>query len=323
MKPMKKTMFISIVPVLLAVSVAPASAETFNASAIKLENIVGRVIITTGNTSNIEVNIDPGARIVDVPPTRVVNGVLRIGSSKEIETRKCNVKGSRSANQYGEHYQVRIKLPGGKLRPLSDYPTIRVSVPTGTDLTLAGGTVFGTAGDMGEVDLLVDGCGKFIVGDVADNLKARINGSGDIVAGTVGGALQSLINGSGDIIIGAVLGDASLRINGSGDIEVDRVRSVVAKINGSGDIEVGSVSGEVETCVNGSGDIEIAGGTAAPFVASIHGSGDIAFGGHANGVRVYIAGSGDIVVNSFEGDLDTDGHRIEVNIDGGRLHVEG
>jgi hypothetical protein len=38
---------------------------------------------------------------------------------------------------------------------------------------------------------------------------------------------------------------------------------------------------------------------------------------------VYIAGSGDIHVASFEGDLDTGGHRVEVKIDNGRLHVEG
>jgi len=299
-----------------------ASAQTYSADAVAVENFVGQVEIVTVSGGNVELSMDGGDGVRDLPQVAVEDGVLRIYYDKRVKVRQCNESARRGS---GDEWlqSVTVKLKGEKKYKLSAYPTLRVSVPVGTDLLLKRGVIFGSAGDMGSADITINSCGEFVIGEIAGDLRVQINGSGDIVAGNVAGDLSAGINGSGDIVVKSVNGETSLRINGSGDIELASVQTLSASINGSGDIAVDQANGSVDLSINGSGDIKVRGGEAVPFKASIRGSGDIVFDGHANNVKVYIAGSGDIHVASFEGDLDTGGHRVEVKIDNGRLHVEG
>jgi hypothetical protein len=319
---MKKTNMIATGAALAMILATGAQAESFSAGSVKLENLVGKVEIVTVSGNQVRLDMDAGAGFMELPQVEVRNGVARIYYSKRIKVRQCSVRAEETDDGY-ELVSVKLKLKGGKKHKLEDYPSIRLEVPAGTDFSAKGGVIFGTAGDLGSVNIGIDSCGDFRMGNIDGDLKANINGSGDFWAGDVSGNVNASINGSGDIVVKSANGNARLHINGSGDIEVAKVKSLTASINGSGDIEVGSTDGEVDLGINGSGDIEVGSGRAAPFEASIHGSGDIAFEGHASGVKVYISGSGDIVVGSYDGKLDTGGHRIEIEIEDGRLHVEG
>lgn len=319
MKPMKQIALFAVTSSLALMAATHVQAETFSANSIRLENLVGMVEIITTTGSEVRLDMEPGTGVMDLPQVDVKNGVAKIHYRDRVRVRSCNSRGK----FLGKDDVVSVRLKGGSKHDILDYPSYRIHVPIGTDLSIRGGAVFGKAGNLGSADLSIDSCGDFSVGDVTGDLKAKVNGSGDIQVGLVGGALYVGVNGSGDVKVGAVSGDAELRINGSGDIEVGIVQALQASINGSGDIEVGSATGEVDLSINGSGDIKVAGGQAAPLEASIRGSGDIGFFGHASGVKVYVSGSGDIVVDSFDGDLDTGGHRIEIQIDDGRLHIEG
>ena len=302
--------------------VGVANAQTYSAGAVAVENFVGQVEFVTVSGGQIELSMSAGDGVRDLPQVAVEDGVLRIYYNERVKVRRCNESGRRGSGSEWLQY-VTIKLKGEKKHKLSAYPSIKISVPAGTDLLLKKGVIFGSAGDVGSADITINSCGEFAVGEIAGDLRVKINGSGDVVAGNVDGNLSAGINGSGDIEVKSVNGETSLRINGSGDIELASVQALSASINGSGDIAVDRANGSVDLSINGSGDIEVRGGEAVPFKASIRGSGDIVFDGHANNVKVYIAGSGDIHVASFEGDLDTGGHRVEVKIDNGRLHVEG
>lgn len=322
MKPMKKFILPPVVFAVLLLSAGIASAQSYAAEALEIENFVGRVEIKTIAGDRVRVGMDAGAGIRDLPQVNLDDGVVRIFYSKRTRVRQCNVRGFDGDGGYNRK-KVTIQLKGARKHKLADYPVLHIGVPAGTDLYASGGVIFGSADDLGSVDMTIQSCGDFRMGNVAGDLSVNINGSGDFWAGAVDGGIQARINGSGDIVTKSAGADARLRINGSGDIEVGDVRSVNASINGSGDIEVAQANGEVDLRINGSGDIEVNGGTAIPLQATIRGSGDIAFEGHASGVKVFISGSGDIVVGSFDGELDTGGHRVEVEIKGGRLHVEG
>ncbi|MCF6293078.1 MAG: DUF2807 domain-containing protein [Robiginitomaculum sp.] len=321
-KSIQKIKLSAIIGSLAFMMAGAVSAQTYSADAVAVENFVGQVEFVTVPGEEIELSMSAGDGVRDLPQVAVEDGVLRIYYDKRVKVRSCNESGRRGSGSEWLQY-VTIKLKGEKKHKLSAYPSLRVSVPANTDLVLKRGVIFGSAGDLASADITVNSCGEFAVGEIAGDLKVKINGSGDIKAGNVTGDLSAGINGSGDIAVKSVNGKTSLRINGSGDIELANVQALSASINGSGDIAVDKANGSVDLSINGSGDIEVRGGEAVPFKASIRGSGEIVFDGHANNVKVYIAGSGDIHVASFEGDLDTGGHRVEVKIDNGRLHVEG
>lgn len=321
MTTMKKTsLMIAALPAFVLTALpAFAGEQSFVAQKLDIENVVGRVTITTADVNRLKVDINNGQDVMDAPTARLSGDVLRVGYDHKQKVRNCSTNGN---IHFGNKGNVQLRLKGGKTHELTAYPSVRITVPQGTALIVRDGAVFGTAGDMGASDVGINSCGDFRMGNVGGDMRAQINGSGDLYAGDVSGTLKVGINGSGDVRIGEVSGNASLAINGSGDIDTGAVQGLDAGINGSGDIKVDSVSGPASVTINGSGDVGIKDGEAAPLSVTVRGSGDISFGGHANGVDYSIAGSGDIDVRSFTGDLNKHGPKADVTIRDGHLHVE-
>ena len=309
----------------LALPAASAlAAQSYDAHALVLKDVTGRVHVRTASVDRISVDIDPGAGVVDAPRVSVRDGAVLVRGNKYRHVR-CSVR----------DHKVRLGVARfgiGKKHKLADFPTVTVTVPQGSSLKISGGRVFGEAGDLAQADVQVNGCGNFSLGAVAGDLEAQLNGSGDLAAGTVGGDADAQLNGSGDLTIGDVSGDADAQVNGSGDLRLGDIGGEAeaqvngsgdlylgaanggldAQVNGSGDIHVAFVQGPVHASINGSGDIVIKGGTATPFAASIIGSGDVAFHGHANGVDARVTGSGDITLASYEGEFRASRHGVHV-----------
>ncbi len=254
-------------------------ADSYDSHKLVLEQVTGSVHIRTADVSKITVDVDDGAGLVDAPEVSFRNGEVLVRGEK-IRNSSCSTRNNKVRLSIGKRW-----YRSGKKHSLEDFPTVTVSVPVGTSLKISGGRVFGEAGDLGEADLQVNGCGKFIIGDVSGDLDAQVNGSGDFIAGAVTGDLDAQVNGSGDLTVGNVAGAAE------------------AQVNGSGDVQINSINGRVVAGINGSGDIIIKGGAASPFKASVIGSGDVAFQGHANGVDARVIGSGDITLASYEGEF--------------------
>ncbi len=276
---------------------ASLAADSYDSRALVLRDVMGTVHIRTTDGSKITIDIDEGTGLIDAPKVSLRKGEVLV-RGKKFHSINCSSRNGKVKLSFGKFWPV------SKKHPLKDFPTITVSVPRGADLEIAGGRVFGEAGNVGNADIQVNGCGNFTLGNVAGDLDAQINGSGDFLAGVVAGDLDAQINGSGDLTVGNVDGKANAQINGSGDLVVGAVgNGIDAQINGSGDIEIASVNGALDAGINGSGDILIRGGTATPFHARIAGSGDVAFQGHANGVSARVVGSGDITLASYEGEF--------------------
>lgn len=318
MTTMKKSkLILAVVPAITLIA-APAFAaeQSFNANSLAIDNFVGRVQITTASVDRIKVDIDNGQGVMQAPTAELAGNVLHVGYDYRQKVRNCS-----SSNNFGAGKKVRLRIKGGSMHDLEAFPSVRITVPQGTELAMKGGAVFGSAQDMGKSYVGINSCGDFRMGNVAGDFGGQINGSGDLSVGNVSGAADLGINGSGDLETGDISKDASLAINGSGDIDTGAVQALQVGINGSGDVKVASVSGPVKVTINGSGDIRVVDGQATPFAVTVRGSGDVSFGGHAKGVEYNLSGSGDISVKSFEGDLKRIGPKADVQIRDGHLHV--
>ncbi len=230
---------------------------------------------------------------------------------------------------------------------LADFPTLTLSVPTGTAMTfddvitiasigdlkghldIDGGYVDVDAGDLISADVSVHGPGDIVLGHVEEDLVASVHGSGDISVKSAGQTRFS-VHGSGDGRIGTINGDAILNVHGSGNIDTGAINGAIrASIHGSGDIHTSTVSQSGELSIHGSGDmsldtingvtkadiygsgnISISSGQAQSLRVSINGSGDFDFGGISTNLVAHARGSGGIDIAQNEGTIRTSGQGI-------------
>ena len=235
---------------------------------------------------------------------------------------------------------------------LDDFPTLTISVPTGTalrfddvvtistigdlngNLEIDGGYVDVDAGDMWSAVVGVHGPGDIVLGHVQDNLKASIHGSGNISVKSAGQTNFS-VHGSGDGKIGTINGDAILNIHGSGNLSTGIIDGAIRasvhgsgnihsgrvaqsgefSIHGSGDIELDTINGPATADIFGSGNITISSGRATSLRVNINGSGDFDFGGTSTNLVAHLRGSGEIDIAQNEGTIRTSG-RGDIRVGG-------
>ena len=327
-----------------------AAASTFGALALEpqefaknnpleLRDFIGTTEVVVADVDKISVDITPGKSNKEPVLTALKNGVITIYSEKEPDKKRFwrKMNWERHGN---DAFKVFLK----------DYPSILVTVPEGTDITInsiasyltIGSTkanfvseetiyVEGTVGDLDSADVHITGSGDLTFGAIDKELEAKISGSGDLTFNNAATALLSIsgsgdininevrgdtkviIRGSGDIDVASILGDAVLSISGSGDIRTGKVaKGVQASIRGSGDIEVGEVNGPASVSINGNGDIEFNGGRAENLEVRITGSGDFDFDGLATNPTVRISGSGDVTIENYEGKVSVKGGDVTI-----------
>ncbi|WP_291845300.1 DUF2807 domain-containing protein [Maricaulis sp.] len=284
--------------------------QSLSGDRIEIENFVGRIEIRTGSSDTISVAMTNTGGHVDDPEVTDAGSTVRIDGGLTLRNTNCRTRNN----------VMSIGLDRGARHSIDEYPSLVITAPASVALELRDSAFVGTAGDLGEVDLSMNSCGRFEAGDVRGDAHVRINGSGDITTGSIEGNAWIGINGSGDVVTGAigrdvsvdingsgdvetgdVSGDAEVDINGSGDVEFGRVAGLAIGISGSGDVEAASMNGAFSSRISGSGDIAVHGGRAQPFEASIGGSGDIAFRGTAVDVTVNERGGGDVSISEIEG----------------------
>ena len=290
-------------PFLLATA-APALAQT-----VEIENFIGTVEIVEGTDLSIRGERDSTAELR--------GSSLLVDGGESTKRLNCRVDNSR----------VRIGKGGGllgrgDLKPLSDYPTLRITAPDSTALVVRNSVVFGSASDLADVEFESRSCGRFAFGDVSDTFTVSQSGSGKITAGDVGQAdlrtsgsgdfeigdsetLRFSSSGSGDLAARAVAGPASLRSSGSGDAVVTRVGDGLEfRSSGSGDLLLGRLDGAAELASTGSGDVTIDAGEITGLDARTTGSGDVDIGASVRDAELRSTGSGDFRLQSVTGRLD-------------------
>ncbi|MGH6951714.1 MAG: GIN domain-containing protein, partial [Vitreimonas sp.] len=256
-------LFLAATAASLCALAGQAGAQTFAATAVRVENAAAVVTVIPEDRADIHVAIAPGARLA-TPTARVSGeGVVIDGGLGGNRIRGC-MSTTRTV--------VRIAGIGNVAR--EDLPRITIRTPRRLDLSI-GGAVHTTVGASAGGSAAFNGCGDATMAAASGPLDVDLNGSGDIEVARVGGVLAATLNGSGSLNVARADGDAALRLNGSGDLEVGDVRGRLdARLTGSGSLEVGSAGGDTRLALNGSGDVE-AGAVAGSLDAELRGSGSV------------------------------------------------
>lgn len=322
----------------LCVFAGQAVAETYNSTALRIENAAAVVTIIPENRSDIDVRVGETGRLPALSVRQTAEGVVIDGGLRN------RIRGCSSWTGSGD--SVRVAGIGSVRR--QDLPRITVRVPRALNYQ-AGGAVYSTIGASSGGAVQLNGCGDATLEAASGALDIALNGSGSGRVERVTGALEATVNGSGTLRVAAADADAVLRLNGSGGLDVSSVggrmdaraagsgslRSGAVggdtrlALTGSGSVEAGSIGGALDAELRGSGsmrvasvtgaharlqlsssgDINVSGGRVGQLDARSSGSGSVRFGGAAETTRANLSGSGSITI--------ADAGRVEQLIDNG------
>lgn len=278
---------------ILAVLMTSAMVVPASATDITIQDFVGKITIVEG-TSGLDV-IRDGKKAIDFRNSG--NDIFIDGDmSQKDRSKACDGSGLSWNLDFGGRGSQ------GNTR-LDDYPDVRLSVPSGSNLIIVDSSLHLESDIMlGDVDLEIDGCFDTYLNG-AETIQLEKSGSGEIEIGSAG-TIDLSKSGSGDVEVGQT-GRFDLEQSGSGDIEIDRVDGPVSiDKSGSGDIEISLIDGNFSVEKSGSGDVDIDGGTIAMLSVQNSGSGDVDIHAAVGDAYVRASGSGDVYVKSISGTLD-------------------
>jgi hypothetical protein len=283
---MTKTLQWALVCLALTTPVGTAWAQTeapparFEATSLRVENLVGVLEIEVGETAVMSVARSGSEELLEEIEMEVDDGVLVIKRDKSLLDRPPK-----------ETFKWRDR-----------YPTVTVRLPAGTAVEIKEAIGQALIGDL-EGPLVVNATWLAAeVGNVSE-AEVELSGRASLKLGRVSGTLSAKLNSSGELAA-AALGAAQIHKSGSGDLRLGPITgSLKYESTGSGDGEIVSVSGPVEAAINGSGNLSLGGGRAEPLVVNITGSGDFLLQGEAVDADLTVSGSGRVVLGANSGTL--------------------
>ncbi len=308
----------SLLTVALLILISPAFAEatpqSFDARRVEVVNFVGTLDVAVGDQAGVAVEVTGTSDMVDDVGVRLDGDTLIIARKGMIDHEN-------------------------KPFDAAAYPTVRLSVPVATALTINGMDGTARIGDIAaplsvnaaSVDIVAgnvttamidrSGSGRIELGDVSGPVIARLGGSGDFLVGTAGEA-DIEKRGSGDISVGRVDGAFNARVRGSGDVSAADVGAVTIEKHGSGNVRFGRVAGGLSYISFGIGDADIAAvdgpvvvetsssgevhiheGRADPLKVVMREYGDFTLGGEAVNPDLTAEGASVVRINSYIGEL--------------------
>ncbi|MBO9522039.1 MAG: DUF4097 family beta strand repeat protein [Nocardioidaceae bacterium] len=195
-------------------------------------------------------------------------------AAEEVDTTTIDIHGPRAeefkVEQAGR--SVSVVAPRGRFFGFGDDHTVRIVVPTTSDLATKAGSAdteaTGTFGvikaksgsggieiDRADSAVAIDsGSGSIRGHELRGDVRIK-SGSGDIDLGDVRGT-TSISTGSGDVVIGLAHATTVVK-SGSGDLEVKRSNADVSLSTASGDVTLGHVPQGKVTAKNVSGDVRV------------------------------------------------------------------
>lgn len=264
----------------VALGESRAGAQTYQASALRVQDLIGSLEITVSDQDVLEVGLEGNEELLEEIEVEVVEDVLVIKREKSL-----------------------LDWPPREIFKWRDrYPTIKVRVPAETGIEIEEMVGQAKVGDI-KGSLKLDGTWLSAeIGEVADAVIS-LSGRGNISLGRVRGRLGAELSGSGDLIAGP-LGQAEIHKTGSGDVRLGAIAGgLVYESSGSGDALVASVNGPVDARINGSGSVTLQGGRAEPLIVKIHGSGDFEHRGTAVDADITVSGSGAVSFGAHQGTM--------------------
>lgn len=267
--------------------------RTFNAQRVKLEDVVGTIIVAVrdGGPMTLEVS---GAR-------ERVSGVQVHQEGDKLIVEGSSYEDDKSVWDWRNWFNFKVENHNS----VGDL-YVKVTVPRGADVNvedLVGDAYIGDT--MGALHFEA-ATSKAKIGRVS-KAKIDLGGTGHIEIASVTGELDIDMGGSGKIITGPV-GNVKADIAGSGDAQFGVISGGLSlDIAGSGDVTAAHVNGPTRVDIAGSGSVRIADGIANPLHVDIMGAGSLYFGGIAIDPRIDAVGSGTVHIKAYRGKLSSDG----------------
>jgi hypothetical protein len=271
-----------------------APVRSFSAQSVKLEDIVGTIIVAVRDSGPITVEMS-GARS-RVAGTQVSQDDGRVevhGMSYEEDNKSVwdwhnwfNFK-DENHNETGDLF-VKVTVPRGTDVNVQDLVGDAYIGDTMGALRFDAAVSQAKIGRVSKAKIELGGTGKIDIASVTGELSIDMGGSGKITAGPTG-SVKADIAGSGDAQFGNIGGGLSLDIAGSGDV-------TAAHVNGPVHIDIA-----------GSGSVRIADGIADPLHVDIMGAGNLYFGGVAVDPHIDAVGSGTVHLKAYRGKLNSEG----------------
>jgi hypothetical protein len=271
-----------------------APARNFNASSVKLEDVVGNVIVKVRNQGPITLEVSGSPQRVSAVRASQDDGKLVVDGASETES-------NQSVWDWHTWFDFShvVDEQSGNL-------VVTVTVPRGTEVDIGELVGDATIGDTMGVLKLDAAATKAHIGKVS-NASISLGGSGRIDIDSVEGALDLDIGGAGKITAGPT-GSVKADIAGSGDAQFGPIAGGLSlEIAGSGDVSAAHVNGPVKIEIAGSGTVHIADGIANPLHVETMGAGNVTFGGVAIDPHIEAFGSGSVHIKAYRGHLSSEG----------------
>lgn len=283
-----------------ALLIVPAAADTnwttlpqksFNTASVKIEDLVGTLIVTVKNSGPMTVDISGAKdRVGDVNVSADGNKLVVEGSTENESVWDWHMWFDFSVHDHNKptNLTVKIAVPKGSDVSVEDLIGDATIGDTQGPLHFEATATKARIGKVSSANISMEGSGRVDVAQVTGPLDLDIAGSGKVTVGPTASA-HADIAGAGDATLGAIAGGLDLDIAGSGDISA------------------ASVNGPVNIDIAGSGSVKVATGEANPLHVDIMGSGNFTFGGEAVDPHISALGSGSVKLKSYRGKLSSEG----------------
>lgn len=277
--------------------ILPAAAEdwvtwpqkSFSASALKVDDMVGTLIVNVTNGGNINVNVSGTRERINQLEVHSSGSAVMIEGRTENSVwdwrQWFNFDYTRAQP---DQLVVKVNVPRGTAISVDDIVGKANIGDTGGPLRFEASAVQSKIGKVGSANISLAGTGRIDVAAVNGPLKLDIAGSGKVNVGPTQ-SVKASIAGAGDTALGPIAQGLDVDIAGSGDISARRV------------------NGPVHVDIAGSGSVNIADGVANPLHVDIMGSGSFTFGGLAVDPHVSSFGSGSVKIKAYKGHMSSDG----------------
>ncbi len=277
----------------LACAALSASAGTYAARSVEVDQFIGTVLVVGHAEPGVRVVISDPGRSARQPDVRLKDRTVKIDGGQSLRDLTCR----------SDARGMTIKHRGwDQAHPITSFPVVTIYAPDDVALRIRRSMFRGSAGQLGAAHIEVTGCGDVDVAGVTGRLDLYSAGSGSVRIGPVG-EVEVAIAGSGAIELGEVGGSLHASMAGSGSLTTGAVRGAELSMAGSGSMSIARVEGPVEVSMAGSGSVQIDAGRATSFDVSTLGSGDVVFRGVAVDPDIVTMGSGSVDIGAVEGRL--------------------
>lgn len=271
-----------------------APARNFNTTSLKLDDVVGNVIIAVRDRGPMTLVVAGAPQRVNAVRATAEDGKLVVDASPNYEDDRSVwdwrnwFNFSDVADRQSGNLTITATVPRGSAVAISDLVGDATVGDTMGDLRLEAAATKAHIGKVAKASIAMGGSGQIDIASVAGKLDLDLGGSGKVVVGSTG-SVKADIAGSGDAQLGTIAGGLSLDIAGSGDVTAAHV------------------NGPVHVDIAGSGNVHIADGIANPLHLDIMGAGNFWFGGIAIDPHIDAVGSGSVRIKAYRGHLDSEG----------------